>query len=165
MNRESSQALGIAMILLSVGLTLGACTTRPSTLPPVHRGYYALLEGHSEQRAFLEMNASARQAYADQKGFSASWNRLSADEQQRALAGRIELGSTRFAVHMAWGRPADEKLLKGRGQARWLDTFIQCTSGPRNKERVHDHLDCDGRSRETQLLFEADRLIEIRELD
>lgn len=165
MNRESSQTAHIALICLSYAIALSACATRPGALPAVHRGYYGLLEGHSEQRAFLEMDERARQAYADQRGFSAAWERISAPEQQAALAGRVEVGTQRFAVHMAWGRPADEKLLKVDDPERWLETYIQCTSGPRNKKRVHDHLDCDGRSRETQLLFENGRLVEIRELD
>lgn len=138
---------------------------RPEKLPPVHRSYYRLLESSVERETFLKSEAPKREDLARAKGFSQSWAQLPQPIKDRVLEAEIEVGFSTFAVHMAWGRPADEKELKARGRTLWLETYIQCTSGPKAEAFVFDHLECDGTSSETQVIFEHDRVIEIRALD
>lgn len=138
---------------------------RPEKLPPVHRSYYRLLESPAERDAFLNADEAKREELASAKGFAQSWSKLAAPIKDRVLDAKIEVGFSTFAVHMAWGRPADEKELKARGRTLWLETYIQCTSGPKAQSFVFDHLECDGTSSESQVVFEHDRVIEIRALD
>lgn len=142
-----------------------ACAMRPERLPPVHRSYYRMLESPQQQRAFLAMDSAAREAYAQKSGFVEAWNEVPKVHQDRVLLGQIAVGFDRFSVHMAWGRPADEKTMAARGRQLLLETFIRCTSGPRASDFVLDHLECDGTSSETQVVFEDDRVIELRALD
>lgn len=153
-----------ASLLLSMVSGMG-CAMKPDKLPPVHRSYYRIIEGSAERQAFLEMDESAREAYAERLGFAQQWAQLSPAHQQAVLSARIAPGFDSFSVHMAWGRPADEKGLQARGRKLWLETFIRCTSGPRSQQFVYDHLECDGTSSETMVVFESDRVIEVRALD
>lgn len=138
---------------------------RPDKLPPVHRAYYRSMEAASEKEAFLAMDANERQTYAEHKGLAKAWSSLPQAHKTAVLEGLVQSGFPRFAVHMAWGRPADEKGLQARGRKLWLETYIRCTSGPKTNAHVYSHLECDGTSSETQVVFEKDRVIEVRDLD
>lgn len=138
---------------------------RPEKLPPVHRSYYRLLDSPAERDSFLKANPEKREKLAQAKGFAASWSKLAQPIKDRVLDAKVEVGFSSFAVHMAWGRPADEKALRARGRSLWLETYIQCTSGPKAQSFVFDHLECDGTSSESQVVFEHDRVIEVRALD
>lgn len=151
--------------LLVALLLIAACAMRPERLPPVQRSYYRLIETQKERAVFLELDAAGRQAYVERRGFAQAWTALDPRQQASILEGKIELGFSRFAVHMAWGLPADEKQVLARGRRLWLETYIQCTSGPRVERFVFDHLECDGTSTESQVIFEKGKLIELRALD
>lgn len=138
---------------------------RPEKLPAVHRSYYRLLESPAERDTFLNADEAKREDLARDKGFAQKWSKLALPIQHRVLDAKIEIGFSIFAVHMAWGRPADEKELRARGRSLWLETYIQCTSGPKADDFVFDHLECDGTSSESQVVFENGRVIEIRALD
>lgn len=171
---REKQVLRTPLVLSSVATTVSlfvllfvvaGCAMKPDKLPPVHRAYYRMIDGPAQRNAFLEMDDREREAHAARLGFAQQWAQLSPAQQRAVLSARIAPGFDRFAVHMAWGRPADEKGLQARGRSLWLETYIRCTSGPRAKEFVYDHLECDGTSSESMVVFEADRVIEVRALD
>lgn len=137
----------------------------PNRLPPMQRRYYGLLDAKSEQRAFLDMKKAQRERYIEERGWPSAWKELTERERAGVLVNRVEPGFRSFATHMAWGLPADRRVVETRGRKLVVETFIRCTGGPKNRQFVRDNTECQGTSSELQVAFEDDRVTQVQYLD
>lgn len=150
--------------MLSAVLLCGvpiACM-HPDRLPELDRRFYYNLETPEDQKAFLRLKESEREAFLDDKGLWDRWRALPAEERETAAAGDVDVGFHEFAVFMAWGPPADTQDRDRDGRPAVIHTFIRCTSGPKRGRYVRNNLDCDGTSSETQVSIENGIVTEIR---
>lgn len=153
--------LGLAALLV----TVAGCAHNPDRLPRVDRQFYYNLESDQDKHEFLRVKARDRQTFLQDKGLWAKWTELS-DEEKRAVNGaRVEVGHRVFSAHMAWGPPADVRMVEKRNRSVAFETYIRCTSGPQAGRYVHRNVDCDGTSSEVQLAIENGTVTEKKYLD
>lgn len=161
----SPTALAVATLLaLQVGLT-GACATGVDRLPPLDRRFYEVLASDADRKAFLGTKPAERQSFLDSRGLWDAWGALTTKERAAVESGSIEVGYLQFAAHMAWGRPADVKVVKAGTRTVLYETFIRCTSGPKTGQYVRQNMECDGTSSERRIAVEDGLVTEIRDLD
>ncbi len=157
----------IALGSLGIGLLLGsACATNPDHLPGLERSFYYNLDSEADQEAFLMLRKEDdRIDFLKQKGLWDKWKGLSEEERTAVKEHRVEIGFHEFAVHMAWGPPADLRPVDSGERHVDFQIFIKCTSGPNVGDYVRQNIDCDGTSSEVQVAVENDRVTEIKYLD
>ena len=156
----------IGSLLGFMPLTLAlACATSPDRLPRLDRQFYENLITDADQKAFLRLDESERQAFLDKKGLWQRWTELSTVEREAVAERRVEVGYKEFAAHMAWGPPADVREVGGNSRTVRYETFIRCTSGPKIGLYVKQNTDCDGTSNEVQIALENGIVTEIKHLD
>lgn len=134
----------------------------PDRLPDLDRRFYYNIEAPEDQRAFLKLEESQRQAYLQEKGLWDRWTALSSEERDAVKTGEIKVGYREFAALMAWGPPADTREREAGARGVAFHTFIKCTSGPKVGRYVRNNLDCDGTSSEIHIAVENDVITEIR---
>ena len=163
--RTSPTALALAvMLVLKVGLT-GGCATGVDRLPPLDRRFYEVLASDTDRKDFLGTKPAERQSFLESRGLWEAWQSLTAKERAAVESGAIEVGYLQFAAHMAWGRPADVKVVKAGSRTVLYETFIRCTSGPKTGRYVRQNMECDGTSSERRIAVEDGLVTEIRDLD
>ena len=143
----------------------GCVTTSPEGLPPLDRRFYENLSSAELRSEFMLLRPSKRQRFLEKKGLWAEWKRLTAAERAGVKNEEVGVGFLIFAAHMAWGRPADVKVIESGTRKVSYEVFIRCTSGPRTGEHVRQNMDCDGTSSERQLAVENGLVVEVRFLD
>ena len=142
--------------------TAVGCAMTPERLPDLDRRFYYNLGSPQDQKQFLELAEADRQAYLESKGLWKDWVALPPAERDAAKAGKAELGFHEFTLFMAWGPPADTQNHNREGRPAIIHTYIRCSSGPKRGQYVLRNLDCNGTSDETQILIQADQVVEIR---
>ncbi len=157
--------LGRILVVVAAVASSGCVTTNPDRLPPLDRRFYENLSSAELRAEFMMLRASKRQAFLERKGLWAEWKRLTAAERAGVESGEVEVGFLAFAAHMAWGRPADVKVVESGAREVTYEIFIRCTSGPRVGQHVRQSMDCDGTSSERQIAVENGLVIELRYLD
>jgi hypothetical protein len=148
----------VGVLALSLVGVAAACAHNPERLPELDRRFYYVLETPDDQKAFVKLKESERQAFLEQKGLWNRWTALPVSEREAAGKSDVRVGFREFAVFMAWGPPADTQ---NRDRAV-IHTFIRCTSGPKRGRYVRSNLDCDGTSSETQVSVQNGIVAEIR---
>jgi hypothetical protein len=148
--------------LLALTIAFSGCANNPDRLPELDRRFYYNLPTPEEQKEFLRLRDSQRQAFLEQKGLWQKWTALSARERDGVAKGEVEVGFKEFAMLMAWGRPADTQVKSTEHRQVEFHTFIRCTSGPRTGRYVPSNLDCDGTSSETLVAVENGIVTEIK---
>ena len=157
--------LGAVLMAAAAIMSSGCVTTSPERLPPLDRRFYENLSSAELRAEVLLLRPSKRQAFLERKGLWAEWKRLTAVERAGVEDGEVAVGFLAFAAHMAWGRPADVKLIESGTREVTYEIFIRCTSGPRTGDHVRQSMDCDGTSSERQIAVENGLVIELRYLD
>ena len=157
--------LVMLVVATAAVVSSGCVTTNPDRLPPLDRRFYENLSSAELRSEFMMLRPSKRQAFLERKGLWAEWKRLTAAERAGVQSGEVEVGFLAFAAHMAWGRPADVKVIESGARAVTYEIFIRCTSGPRVGHHVRQSMDCDGTSSERQIAVENELVIELRSLD
>ena len=153
-------AVGLGLLLAS------ACATNPDHLPGLERSFYYNLDSEADQEAYLKLRKEDdRIDFLKQKGLWDKWKGLTEEERAAAKENRVEIGFHEFAVHMAWGPPADVRPVDAGDRHVDFQIFIKCTSGPKVGRYVRQNIDCDGTSSEVQVAVEKDRVTEIKFLD
>ena len=142
-----------------------ACVHSPERLPSLDRQFYDNLPTEREQREFLRLRKSERHDYLVEKHLWQQWEALSEEEREAALQRTPRVGFSEFALHMAWGRPADVRVRETSGRTVRFETFVRCTSGPRTGDFVRRSVECDGTASEVTAAVEDGRVTEIRHLD
>jgi hypothetical protein len=150
------------LIGLLIAAAPAACLHNPERLPELDRRFYYVLDDPEDQKAFLKLKESERQAFLEHKGLWKRWTALPAAERDSAGKSDVRVGFHEFAVIMAWGPPADTQDRDRDGKPAVIHTFIRCTSGPKQGRYVRSNLDCDGTSSETQVAIQNDVVVEIR---
>ncbi|MFV8751005.1 hypothetical protein ACNOYE_10710 [Nannocystaceae bacterium ST9] len=156
-----ARATWLALVLAA----LTACTPNPDRLPTPARNFYYVIEDEGRQREYLELEESERQGFLEKLGIWQRWTELSNEERQSAETREVDVGFKEFAAHMAWGLPADTRVAEARGREVRYETFIRCTSGPKENQYVRQNIDCDGTSSEVQIAIENGIITEIKHLD
>jgi hypothetical protein len=156
-----ARATSLALVLAATS----ACTANPDRLPTPARNFYYVIEDEGQQLEYLKLKESERQGYLEKLGLWEQWTELSDEERQSAETRQIDVGFKEFAAHMAWGLPADVRMAEARGREVRYETFIRCTSGPKENQYVRQNIDCDGTSSEVQIAIENGIITEIKHLD
>ncbi len=156
-----ARATWLAAVLAAVS----ACTPNPDRLPTPARNFYYVIEDEGRQREYLGLQESERQGFLEKLGLWQLWTELSNEERESADTREVDVGFKAFAAHMAWGLPADVRLAEARGREVLYETFIRCTSGPKENQYVRQNIDCDGTSSEVQIAIENGIITEIKHLD
>jgi hypothetical protein len=179
LQRAHASLLPRAVILSSVGMTFraratslalvlavaSACTPNPDRLPTPARNFYFVIEDEGQQLEYLKLKESERQGYLEKIGVWQLWTELSDEERRSSETREVDVGFKAFAAHMAWGLPADVRTAEARGREVLYETFIRCTSGPKENQYVRQNIDCDGTSSEVQIAIENGIITEIKHLD
>jgi len=156
--------LGAFMLSLPLWSAV-ACTPNPERLPTPSRNFYYVIEDDQSQLDYLRLKESEREPFLEKVGLWAKWLELSGEEREAVDSGEVEVGYKVFAAYMAWGLPADTRVVEARGRSVSYETFIRCTSGPKKGRYVRQNIDCDGSSSEVQLAIENAIVTEIKYLD
>lgn len=161
-------ALASRRALMTIGAgwwLLSSCVHSPDRLPTLDRHFYENLPTEREQREFLRLRKAQRHDYLVEKQLWQQWEGLSEAEREAVYERSPKVGFSEFALHMAWGRPADVRVREASGRTVRFETFIRCTSGPRVGEFVRRSVDCDGTASEVTAAVEDGRVTELRHLD
>lgn len=142
-----------------------ACAVGPERLPELDRRFYENLSSEEDRAAFLDLRPGDRQAFLERKGLWKAWASLTAEERSGVESGNVGVGFQQFAAHMAFGRPADVRVVEAGTRTVSYETFIRCTSGPKTGQYVRQTRECDGTSSELRLAVEDGLVTEIRFLD
>ncbi|MGB1700373.1 MAG: hypothetical protein ACPHRO_10485 [Nannocystaceae bacterium] len=155
----------VGPLCVTLSLMAGCVTTSPDRLPPLDRRFYENLSSEELRTEFLLLRPSQRQAFLEEKGLWDEWKKLTAVEREGVDRGEVEVGFLVFAARMAWGRPADIKVVEVGNRKVAYEVFIRCTSGPRAGQHVRQSMECDGTSSERQIAVENGIVVEVRFLD
>lgn len=157
------RSLGAALLTLCLALT--ACTPSPDRLPTPARNFYYVMEDPAQQREYLDLEESERQAFLEKVGLWQRWLELSNEEREAIDTGDIKVGFKEFAAHMVWGLPASIREAEAAGRVVRFETFVRCTSGPKIGKYVRSNIDCDGTSSEVEIAIENGIISELKYLD
>lgn len=158
-----ARATSLALVLVLAAAS--ACTPNPDRLPTPSRNFYYVIEDEGRQLEYLKLEESERKSYLEKLGLWQRWTELSNEERESAETRTVEVGFKEFSAHMAWGLPADTRTAEARGREVLYETFIRCTSGPKESQYVRQNIDCDGTSSEVQIAIENGIITEIKYLD
>ena len=89
-----------------------ACAVGPERLPELDRRFYENLSSEEDRAAFLDLRPGDRQAFLERKGLWKAWASLTAEERSGVESGDVGVGFQQFAAHMAFGRPADVRVVE-----------------------------------------------------
>lgn len=137
----------------------------PERLPDLDRKFYYNLPSENDKVAFLKVQDTQRQAFLEQKGLWALWMDLSNEERGAVGRGEVKVGHKEFVAFMVWGPPADSKGRKTSERVVRFHTFIRCSSGPFAGKYVHNNLECNGTSSESEIAVENNTITEIKFLN
>lgn len=156
-----ARATSLALVLAA----MTACTPSVDRLPTPARNFYFVIEDEARQLEYLKLEESERKDFLEKLGLWQRWTELSDEERRSAETREVDVGFKEFSAHMAWGLPADVRLAEARGREVRYETFIRCTSGPKENQYVRQNIDCDGTSSEVQIAIENGVITEIKHLD
>ena len=155
---------GVSLVFAIASSAL-ACVTTPKRLSVHQRNYYFMLDSPAEQQSFLKLRKRDRESKLEADGYMEQWRQLTPAQQEAVSKKQVLEGFPIFAAHAAWGLPADSRQNKKAEKSFLRETYIQCTSGPRNGDYVRHNLECDGTSAELQLLIVDGIVTELTHLD